>query len=78
MNGVDKMSKTAHFKVFCLERYKSEHKMKGKETFELFKAYEVLDYLEKFYDVLHSFGDKYLVQEIDLFIKTRQDQPTYL
>ena len=66
------MSDTAHFKVFCLERYKSEHNMKGKEAFHLFKEYGVLDYLASFYDVLHTFGDKYIVQDIDLFIKARQ------
>jgi hypothetical protein len=66
------MSDTAHFKVFCLERYKSEHDIKGKEAFFLFKEYGVLDYLNSFYDVLHTFGDKYLVEDIDLFIKARQ------
>jgi hypothetical protein len=66
------MSDTAHFKIFCLERYKSEHRMKGKEVFRLFKEYGVLDYLGSFYEVLHTFGDKYLVEDIDLFIETRQ------
>jgi hypothetical protein len=65
------MSETAQFKVFCLERYKSEHKLKGKEAFRLFKEYGVLDYLGSFYDVLHTFGHQYLVQDIDLFIETR-------
>jgi hypothetical protein len=66
------MNKTAHFKVFCIERYKHEHKMKGKDTIRLFKQYGVMDYLGSFYDVLHTFGDKYIVQDIDLFIEARQ------
>jgi hypothetical protein len=66
------MSKTAQFKVFCLERYKSEHNMKGKDAFRLFKEYGVLDYLGSFYDVLHTFGHQYLVRDIDLFIGARQ------
>jgi hypothetical protein len=66
------MSKTAHFKVFCLERYKSEHHINGKEAFHIFKEYGVLDYLTSFYDVLHTFGDKYIVADIDEFIATRQ------
>ena len=65
------MNNTAYFKVFCIERYKSEHNMKGKEVFRLFKEYGVLDYLTSFYDVLHTFGEKYLVEDIDLFIETR-------
>ena len=66
------MSDTAHFKVFCLERYKSEHNMKGKDAFRLFKEYGILDYLASFYDVLHTFGENYIVQDIDLFIEARQ------
>ena len=66
------MSNTAHFKVFCLERYKSEHQLKGNEAIRLFKEYGVLDYLASFYDVLHSFGDKYIVADIDEFIAARQ------
>lgn len=66
------MSDTAHFKMFCLERYKSEHHLKGHEAFRLFKEYGVLDYLTSFYDVLHSFGDKYLVSDIDAFIEARR------
>ena len=66
------MSDTAHFKVFCLERYKSVHNMKGNEAFRLFKEYGVLDYLGSFYDVLHSFGDRYIVADIDEFIAARQ------
>jgi hypothetical protein len=67
------MSDKAHFKVFCLERYKSEHHMKGKDAFQLFKEYGVLDYLDSFYDVLHSFGDKYIVSDIDEFLGSRQN-----
>ena len=66
------MSDTAHFKVFCLERYKSEHKMKDKDAFRLFKKYGVLDYLDEFYDVLHSYGHQYLVKNIDEFIDMRR------
>jgi len=66
------MSKTAHFKVFCIERYKCEHHIKGKEAFRIFKEYGVLDYLTSFYDVLHTFGDKYIVADIDEFIAARQ------
>ncbi|MCL2816133.1 MAG: DUF3791 domain-containing protein [Oscillospiraceae bacterium] len=66
------MAEEVSFKAFCLEQYKYEHNMSGKATFDLFKKYGVLDYLGKFYDVLHSFGAQYLVQEIDLFIAARQ------
>ena len=66
------MSNTAHFKVFCLERYKSQHGMKGNEVVSLFKQYDVFDYLTSFYDVLHSFGENYIIADIDEFISSRQ------
>jgi len=66
------LSKTVHFKVFCLERYKSEHNIKGREAFRIFKECGVLDYLTSYYDVLHTFGDKYIVADIDEFIAARQ------
>jgi hypothetical protein len=65
------MSDTAYFKVFCIERYKNEHKLKGSEVIQLFKEYGVFDYLTSFYDVLHTFGDRYIVADIDEFIMAR-------
>jgi hypothetical protein len=46
--------------------------MTGKDTIRLFNQFGVLDYLGSFYDVLHTFGDKYIVEDIDQFIKERQ------
>jgi len=66
------MPEVIMFKVFCLERYKYEHKISGKTVINLFQQYGVLDYIESFYDVLHTFGDQYIVQDIDLFISARQ------
>ena len=66
------MSDTTRFKVFCLEQYKNDHRMSGGEAMRLFKQYGVLDYLGSFYDVLHTFGDQHIVQEIDQFIEARR------
>jgi len=66
------MSDTTRFKVFCLEQYKSAHSLSGRDTMERFKQYGVLKYISSYYDVLHSHGSKYLVQDIDMFIESRQ------
>jgi len=66
------MSEVVKFKAFCLERYKYEHNMSGSDTIRLFNQYGVMDYLGSFYDVLHTFGDKYIVEDIDLFIEERR------
>jgi hypothetical protein len=65
------MSNTLKFKIFCIEQYKNEHNLSGEDVVKLFKNYGIFDYLSEFYDVLHSFGAKYIVEDIDLFIKAR-------
>jgi len=65
------MPEIVKFKVFCLERYKFAHNLNGRETLSLFKQYGVMEYIEAFYDVLHTFGDKYIVMDIDEFIAAR-------
>jgi hypothetical protein len=66
------MSKTLQFKVFCVEQYKNEHQITGAQAVSTFKTYGVFDYIGAFYDVLHSTGGKYIVEDIDLFIAARQ------
>ena len=46
--------------------------MTGNEAFRLFKEYGVLDYLTSFYDVLHTFGERYIVSDIDEYIASRK------
>lgn len=65
------MPEVVKFKAFCLERYKYAHGLTGREVIDLFVRYGVLDYLSDHYDVLHSFGDRYLVDDIDGFIQIR-------
>ena len=67
------MSKTLEFKVFCFESYRSEKKMTGRETMQLFRKYGVLDYLETCYNVLHTTGRAYIVEDIDIFIEARKN-----
>jgi len=66
------MQEVVIFKAFCLERYKHAHNLKGSETLRLFKQYGVMDYIGSFYDVLHTFGDRYIVADIDEFISVRK------
>jgi len=69
---VKEMSKTLEFKIFCLESYKSAHNMNGVSVLDVFNKYGVFDYIESFYDVLHSTGQQYITRDINLFIKARQ------
>ena len=66
------MREVVRFKAFCIERYKFAHNLKGSETLRIFNQYGVMDYIGSFYDVLHTFGDKYIVADIDEFIASRR------
>ena len=67
------MADTLDFKVFCFESFRSEKGLSGKDTIELFNRYGVLDYLEKNYDVLHTTGRDYLINDIEEFIRVRSE-----
>ncbi len=66
------MSKKMQFTIFCLENYKVHKSLTGKQTYTLFKQYGVFDYLYEFYDVLHTTGHRYINNDIDIYIKSRQ------
>lgn len=66
------MSKTLQFKAFCFEAYRADKKLTGRATMQLFKNHGVLDYLETCYDVLHTTGRQYIVEDIDGFIDARK------
>ena len=68
------LSKIAHFKIFCLENYKNKNKLKGEEALRLFEKYDVLNYINSFYDVLHTLGEQYIVANIEEFINNRKSK----
>lgn len=66
------MSKELPFIVLCVEEYKRQKGMTGKEVRDLFNKYSVCEYIQPFYDVLHTAGTRYIVNDIDLYIKSRK------
>jgi hypothetical protein len=66
------MSKTLAFKVFCFEAYRAEKGLSGREAMDLFQKYGVLEYLGACYDVLHTTGREYMIEDIDAFIAVRR------
>ena len=67
------MTDKMNFAVFCLESYKLAHNLKGKDVIEIFNQYKVFDYIKSFFDVLHSTGQKYIVEDLDIYIRSRQN-----
>ncbi len=65
------MSETLKFKVFCIESFKNKYSMTGTEVSLLFKKYDVLKYIEMFFEELHSYGDKFIVEDLTLYLNAR-------
>lgn len=53
------------FVAFCLESYKSKHGLTGKDTSELFDQYGIKQYLSDHYEVLHTQGMPWILEEIE-------------
>ena len=66
------MSKEGNFLVYFTERYKAEKGLTGRQVSELFTKYQVWDYIYSCFEALHTTGEKYIVQDIDLYIEARQ------
>ena len=65
---------TALFVAFCIEEYGVAKGMTGEQVLDLFSKYGLVDYLSKFYDVLHTQGRQWLIDEIDEFIEIRKNK----
>lgn len=67
------MDKILAYKIFCLENYKNAHNLSGSEALNIFNNYKVFDYIASCYEVLHSTGSRYVVEDIDQFIAARKN-----
>ncbi len=65
------MSKELPFLIFCIEEYKTQKKMSGNDVLTLFNKYSVMEYIQEFYEVLHTTGPKYIVNDIDVYLTSR-------
>ena len=66
------MNRNIDFTVFCLESYKQAHHLKGKDALKVFSDNNVFNYIKSVYDVLHTTGQDYIVEDIDIYITSRQ------
>ena len=56
------------------ECYARKHRQSGLEVFVLFKEKGVLAFLRNHFEVLHTQGDAYILEEIELFLKNRKQK----
>jgi len=59
------------FIIFCLEHYRQKEELTGKQAYELFETYKVFEYLYNGYEMLHTQGAAWLMNDIDEFLRIR-------
>ncbi len=62
----------AAFVSFCIEQYAKAKAMSTDDVVQLLDQYGIADHLCEFYEVLHTQGHRWLVEEIDEMIKNRK------
>lgn len=66
------MSRESTFLIYCMERYRYFKRLSGAEVAKTFEEYGVYDYITKYFESLHTMGDRCIVQDIDDYISGRQ------
>ena len=69
----DKELDIAYFLSFCMEQYKNKHKISGGEVATVFERHGVLSYLKDNFEVLHTQGHRWLMEEIDELIDKQKN-----
>ena len=59
------------FYTYCLEKYALAKGLTGLQALALFKRYKADDFLVEHYNLLHTQGTGYVLDEIDRFIQRR-------
>ena len=67
------MSRESNFLIYCMERYRYFKGLSGAEAAQLFDEYGLYGYITKYFESLHTMGDRYIVQDIDDYIGTLAD-----
>ena len=62
------------FFVYTMEMYSIKKKIGGLYTYALFNEYGVDKFLMEHYELLHTQGIGYVLDEIDLFLKARKNE----
>lgn len=61
----------SYFLSFCIEQYKNAKGIDGEKAMGILAQYGILDYLSENYEVLHTQGSQWLIEEIDEIIENR-------
>ena len=68
----NEVEERAMFVSFCIEQYAKAKNMSTENVVNLFEQYGITEHFCEFYDVLHTQGHNWLIEEIDEMIKSRK------
>ena len=61
-----------YFLSFCIEQYKNAKGMDGAEVIDTFAKYDVFDYLDTHFEILHTPSRQWILEDIDEYINLRK------
>ena len=69
---VELTEKILMFRVFCIESYCDLKDVYHEDVLALFKQYDVFEFLDDTFEVLHTQDVIYIIETIDRYIKSRR------
>ena len=64
----------AYFLSFCVEQYKKAKGIDGTEVIKTFAKYDVFDYLNNHFEILHTQSHQWILEDIDEYIEVRKGE----
>lgn len=72
MHKEEEKQKIAMFVSFCIEQYAQVKHKSAKDIANMFEQCGISEHLSEFYDVLHTQGRNWLIEEIDEMINNQR------
>ena len=66
------MDNITKFLIYCIEIYKTAHKLNGRQVMQLFRQNGIHEYIVSCYGALHTTGPEYIIEDIAGLIAERQ------
>jgi len=66
------MDSKTKFLIYCIEIFKTAHRLNGKQVMQLFNQYKINEYIIDCFNALHTTGPEYIIEDISGLIEKRK------
>jgi len=73
----EKDLKHTEFVIYCIETYKGRKNLDGRTVYNNLKEAGGIEYIDDNYDALHTFGDDYIVWNIDEYLGEQKNNSVH-